>query len=69
MERPPTSPRVHVIAQSHIDLAWLWRWEPETVHVCCKATFGQAIANLDAYPDYVFSPAIITHVVGNIFQV
>ncbi len=55
MKRPPPIPNVHVIAQSHIDLAWLWRWDPETVHVCCKATFGQATTNLDAYPDYVFS--------------
>nr|MDO8088669.1 glycoside hydrolase family 38 C-terminal domain-containing protein [Candidatus Sigynarchaeum springense] len=55
MNRPPSIPNVHVIAQSHIDLAWLWRWDPETVHVCCKATFGQATASLDACPDYVFS--------------
>ncbi len=54
-KRPPTIPRVQIIAQSHIDLAWLWRWDPETVQVCCKATFGQATANLDTHPDYVFS--------------
>ena len=37
---------LHVIAQSHIDLAWLWQWEPETTQVCCKLTFGQAVQNL-----------------------
>nr|MDO8117789.1 hypothetical protein [Candidatus Sigynarchaeota archaeon] len=46
---------IHVIAQSHIDLAWLWRWDPETIHVCCKKTFGLATEMLDAFPDYIFS--------------
>jgi alpha-mannosidase len=55
MTRRTLIPTVHIIAQSHIDLAWLWRWDPETVQVCCKATFGQATSNLDAYQDYVFS--------------
>ncbi|HMF32222.1 MAG TPA: glycoside hydrolase family 38 C-terminal domain-containing protein [Candidatus Lokiarchaeia archaeon] len=48
-------PVIHVIAQSHIDLAWLWRWDPETMQVCIPLTFGQAIANLDKFPNYTFS--------------
>ena len=47
-------PTIHIIAQSHIDLAWMWQWDPETVQVCCKLTFGQATENLDQFPDYFF---------------
>jgi alpha-mannosidase len=48
-------PTIHVVAQSHIDLAWLWRWDPETVQVCCKKTFGIAVENLDKFPEYKFT--------------
>nr|MDO8111515.1 hypothetical protein [Candidatus Sigynarchaeota archaeon] len=48
-------PVIHVVAQSHIDLAWLWRWDPETVQVCCKKTFGKATDNLDKFPEYMFT--------------
>ncbi|NMC07315.1 MAG: alpha-mannosidase [Candidatus Lokiarchaeota archaeon] len=44
-----------MIPQSHVDLAWLWRWDPETVQVCCKLTHGQAISNMNAFLDYTFS--------------
>ncbi|HME53735.1 MAG TPA: glycoside hydrolase family 38 C-terminal domain-containing protein [Candidatus Lokiarchaeia archaeon] len=48
-------PVIHVIAQSHVDLAWLWRWDPETVEVCCKLTHGMATDNLDQFPEYKFT--------------
>jgi alpha-mannosidase len=50
----PPSLTVHIIAQSHIDLAWLWDWE-ETVNVCCPLTFGPATENLAKFPQYRFS--------------
>jgi alpha-mannosidase len=46
---------IHVIAQSHIDVAWLWRYDPETIYRCCKPTFTLATDNMDKYPDYTFS--------------
>ena len=46
---------IHVIPQSHIDVAWLWRYDPETIHRCCKPTFSLALDNMDRYPDYTFS--------------
>jgi len=46
---------IHVIAQSHIDVAWLWRYDPETIHRCCKPTFTLATDNMDKFPDYTFS--------------
>lgn len=48
-------PIIHVIAQSHIDLAWKWRFHPETTQVCCKLTFGLATDNLDKFKEYRFS--------------
>jgi alpha-mannosidase len=46
---------IHVVSQSHIDLAWLWRWDPETIQVCCKLTHGMATGNLDRFPEYKFT--------------
>lgn len=46
---------IHVIAQSHIDLAWLWRYDPETIFRCFKPTFTKATDNMDKFPDYIFS--------------
>lgn len=46
---------IHVIAQSHIDLAWKWRYDPETIFRCFKPTFTKATDNMDKYPDYIFS--------------
>lgn len=37
---------------SHIDLAWLWRWR-ETVDVT-RATFSTILDNMDEYPDIVY---------------
>ncbi|MGQ9597262.1 MAG: hypothetical protein ACUVUS_07820 [Thermoproteota archaeon] len=33
---------VHIISQSHIDIAWLWPYYPETVYDCVKLTFTRA---------------------------
>jgi alpha-mannosidase len=46
---------LHVIPQAHIDLAWWWRYDPQTVHVVVKHTLDTAFANLDAFPDYTFT--------------
>jgi alpha-mannosidase len=46
---------IHVIPQSHIDVAWLWRYDPETIHRCCRPTFSLALENMDRFPDYTFS--------------
>ena len=48
-------PTVHVIAQSHIDVAWLWRYDPETIYGCCEPTFGLATKKMERYPSYRFS--------------
>jgi len=37
---------------SHIDLAWLWRW-PETVEVT-KETFSTIMDNMEDYPDIIY---------------
>ncbi|HOZ47744.1 MAG TPA: glycoside hydrolase family 38 C-terminal domain-containing protein [Candidatus Hydrogenedentes bacterium] len=47
-------PTVHLVPQSHIDIVWLWRYDPETIHRCCRPTFGRALDNLARFPDYVF---------------
>lgn len=54
MKKPPRG-TLHIIAQSHIDLAWLWQFDPETIHGCCQPTFSLATENLDKYPEYRFS--------------
>jgi alpha-mannosidase len=46
---------LHVIPQAHIDLAWWWRYDPQTVNVAVKRTLETAFANLDAFPDYTFT--------------
>lgn len=46
---------IHIVPQSHIDIAWLWRYDPETIHRCCTMTFTQALDNMDRFPDYTFS--------------
>jgi alpha-mannosidase len=46
---------LHVIPQSHIDIAWWWRYDPETIHVVVKRTLELAFENLDKHPDYTFS--------------
>lgn len=46
---------IHIVPQSHIDVVWLWRYDPETIHRCCKMTFTQALDNMDKFPEYTFS--------------
>ena len=46
---------LHVIPQSHIDLAWWWRYDPHTVHVVCKHTLETAFENMEKFPDYTFT--------------
>ena len=46
---------LHVIPQSHIDLAWWWRYDPETLHVVARHTLETAFDNMEKYPDYTFT--------------
>ena len=46
---------LHVMPQSHIDLAWWWRYEPETLHVIIPHTLETAFGNMEKFPDYTFS--------------
>src|SRR5712692_2959291 len=43
---------LHVVPQSHIDIAWWWRYDPETIHVIVKRTLERAFENFEKYPDY-----------------
>lgn len=46
---------LHVVPQAHIDLAWWWRYDPETVRVIVPKTLSMAFENLEKYPDYTFT--------------
>ncbi|MGB9717116.1 MAG: alpha-mannosidase [Thermoproteota archaeon] len=48
-------PVIHVISQSHIDVAWLWPYFPETVYDCVKLTFTRAVDNLKMHEEYTFA--------------
>ncbi len=50
----PPDQGIYVVPQSHIDVAWFWRYDPETLEVCIPMTFGRAIDVLDRCKDYVF---------------
>lgn len=52
---PAKDSTLYIVAQSHIDVAWLWRYDPETIEECCLPTFRRALANLDRFPDYRFT--------------
>lgn len=43
---------IFIAGNSHIDLAWLWRW-PETVEVT-KETFSTIMDNMEEYPEIVY---------------
>lgn len=47
---------VYLPGQSHIDLAWLWRW-PETVEVC-RETFSNMLKLMDEYPEFHYSQSM-----------
>ncbi len=46
---------LHVIPQSHIDVAWWWRYDPQTIQVVAKRTLEMAFENLEVFPDYTFT--------------
>ncbi|RPH96956.1 MAG: alpha-mannosidase [Calditrichaeota bacterium] len=46
---------LHVIPQTHIDLAWWWRYDPHTVDVVVSHTLETAFANMEKFPDYTFT--------------
>ncbi len=46
---------LHILPQSHIDLAWWWRYDPETLEVVISHTLETAFGNFDKYPDYTFT--------------
>lgn len=46
---------LHVIPQSHIDLSWWWRYDPNTIHVVVKHTLETAFDNMEKFPDYTFT--------------
>jgi alpha-mannosidase len=46
---------LHIVPQSHIDLAWWWRYDPETIDVISKRTLEMAFQNMEAFPDYTFT--------------
>lgn len=50
-----SKPTVYIVPQSHIDVVWLWRYDPETIHRCCKPTFTRATDNLAQFPEYTFN--------------
>jgi alpha-mannosidase len=46
---------VHIIGQSHIDVAWFWPYYPETIYDCVKLTFTRAVDNLKMHDEYTFA--------------
>lgn len=46
---------IHILPQSHIDIAWLWPYYPETIYDCVKLTFMRAIDNLKMNEEYTFA--------------
>lgn len=46
---------LHVIPQSHIDLSWWWRYDPEAIHLIAKHTLETAFENMEKFPDYTFT--------------
>ena len=46
---------LHVIPQSHIDLSWWWRYDPNTIHVIIPHTLETAFGNMEKFPDYTFT--------------
>lgn len=45
---------LHVVGQSHIDVAWFWPYFPETIYDCCKLTFTRAVDNLEMHKEYTY---------------
>lgn len=51
----PGDMQLHIIPQSHIDLSWWWRYDPETIHVVARHTLETAFWNMEKFPDYTFT--------------
>jgi len=51
----PGGMTLHVIPQAHIDLAWWWRYAPETLEVVVGHTLETAFGNMETFPDYTFT--------------
>ncbi len=47
--------KVHIVPHSSIDVAWLWRYDPETIEDCVRVTWRRAVENLQTYPAYSFT--------------
>ncbi len=46
---------LHVIPQSHIDLSWWWRYDPEAIQLVAKHTLETAFENMEKFSDYTFT--------------
>jgi alpha-mannosidase len=46
---------LHIIPQSHIDLSWWWRYDPEAIQVVTRHTLETAFGNMEKFPDYTFT--------------
>jgi alpha-mannosidase len=46
---------LHIIPQSHIDLSWWWRYDPEAIQLIAKHTLETAFENMEKFPDYTFT--------------
>ncbi len=44
---------ISLVAQAHIDLAWLWRWR-ETVEIC-RGTFQGVLDRMKEYPEFIYA--------------
>ncbi len=44
---------IHLAGNAHIDMAWLWRYDPETIEVC-RSTFASAVDFARKYADFVY---------------
>ncbi|MBR3109340.1 MAG: alpha-mannosidase [Clostridia bacterium] len=56
-----TAPTLHLIGQSHLDLAWMWPME-ETYHKSVR-TYANQLALMEEYPEYRFlacEPALLS---------
>lgn len=48
---------IYIVPQSHIDVAWFWRYDPETIEVCIPWTWGRAADYIEEIPGFSFSAA------------
>jgi alpha-mannosidase len=46
---------IYIVPQSHIDVAWFWRYDPETIEVCIPFTWGRAADSIEQIPGFRFS--------------